>query len=314
MIQYDGKKWIAFLPQMFIMFRKSYNLKKLSAALVITFFYSLSLTAFHIYDTLFFIDTFYVSLLGFILSFFLVFRVNSSYNKWWEGRKQLGKLVNDCRTLALFLNALIDKKDSKKRKFFADHISNFCRALSSHLREKSNVSELISLNKQEHSKLVSALHKPLIICTFIIDEIENLFKNKKIGEIDKRNLKVVTQGFIDVLGACERIQKTPIPFSHNSFIKLFIVIYIIVLPFGLINIFGYLTALAVVLMSYALVGIEVISEEIEDPFGLEANDLPTEHIASVISKNMYEILDTDGSFGEIKTFGVSKINNITILH
>ena len=99
-----------------------------------------------------------------------------------------------------------------------------------------------------------------------------------------------------MLGACERIKATPIPFSHSTFIKLFVIVYIIILPFGLVDVFSYLTIPAVFIMAFALIGIEVISEEIENPFGMDANDLPTEQLSAKIRDNVYEILHVTISF------------------
>jgi len=98
------------------------------------------------------------------------------------------------------------------------------------------------------------------------------------------------------LGVCERIKKTPIPFSHSTFIKLFILIYIFILPFGLVPKFEYLTIPAVMVMAFAMMGIEVISEEIEDPFGEEANSLPTGAMSDGIRESVYEILKVKSKY------------------
>jgi putative membrane protein len=119
----------------------------------------------------------------------------------------------------------------------------------------------------------------------------------RINDFDKLQAKSLVQGFIDVLGICERIKKTPIPFSHSAFIKLFILIYILILPFGLANMFGYLTIPAVMVMAFAMLGIEVISEEIENPFGIDANDLPTGVLADTIRGDVYEILNVGSEVG-----------------
>ncbi len=111
-----------------------------------------------------------------------------------------------------------------------------------------------------------------LICFLKVKEISEA---GMISEFDKMQLRSLIQGSIDVLGICERIKKTPIPFSHSTFIKLFILIYIFILPFGLVPKFEYLTIPAVMVMAFAMMGIEIISEEIEDPFGMEANSLPT---------------------------------------
>jgi putative membrane protein len=98
------------------------------------------------------------------------------------------------------------------------------------------------------------------------------------------------QNFTDVVGACERIKKTPIPFSYSVFIKKFIFFYVMTLPIGYIFALKWLVIPVVVLIFYALASLELIAEEIENPFGTDANDLPAEEICNTIKKSVQEIL------------------------
>ena len=123
-----------------------------------------------------------------------------------------------------------------------------------------------------------------------------MFKNGMISDFDKNRLFNQLQGLIDVLGACERIKKTPIPFSHSTFIKLFIITYLLILPFGIVDKFMWLTIPCCMIMGFALLGVEVISEEIENPFGMDANDLPLGSIGDGIRESVYEILQVKSSF------------------
>jgi putative membrane protein len=292
MIKYDSKSWGKLPGQLYQTFAASYNQKTLLKGMTIVTIYATVITyvnmQFKNYD--YTIDTFFFSLLGIVLGLFLVFRLNSSYDRWWEGRKQWGKLVNDCRTLALNVGSLLDPKDVRHRKSFVMNITNFCLSLKEHLRDNRNLSELIFINKYNYAALEQSEHIPNQIAGFMFNDVEKLFKNGHIVEADKINLKVQLQGLIDVLGACERIKNTPIPFSHSTFIKTFIVVYLLILPFGLVDVFHWLTIPACMVMSYAMIGIEIISEEIENPFGTDANDLPTSHLCTVIGKNVHEIL------------------------
>ena len=92
------------------------------------------------------------------------------------------------------------------------------------------------------------------------------------------------------MGACERIKNTPIPYSYTMYIKKFIFIYIITLPFGFVTTSGYMTVPVVVLISFVLLSVELIAEEIEDPFGKDINDLPTDELSVKIKDNVQEIL------------------------
>lgn len=242
------------------------------------------------------IDSIFFSLIGVILSLFLVFRLNSAYDRWWEGRKLWGKLINDTRTLCLNLNAHLPETEKKRRRFFVRNITNFSLALKWHLRDEDKSDEFIFINKRWLDDVESADHKPNTICSFMYLEIEHMYKEGLITDFDKDRLMDNLQGFTDVLGGCERIKKTPIPFSHSSFIKMFMMLYLVILPFGLVDVFQYLTIPAVMIMGFALIGVEVISEEIENPFGMEANSLPLTAMCDGIRDGAYEILHVNSSF------------------
>ena len=242
------------------------------------------------------IDTVFFSLVGVILSLFLVFRLNTAYDRWWEGRKAWGKLVNDSRSLAFSLNGLIPADDRKRRGFFVKNITNFSQALQWHLRDDVRHDQFIYVNRAYDEELEKAEHVPNMIISYLFIEVEHMAEEKAITDFDKQHVKELLRGFVDVLGVCERIHRTPIPFSHSTFIKLFIILYIFILPFGLVNVFEYLTIPAVIVMAFATLGVEIISEEIENPFGLDANDLPTGRITNTIQENVYEILHVKSNF------------------
>jgi len=302
MIVYDSKTWWTLHKVLFKTFKESYNLRQLLFLVLLTAVYVsvISYVDLEIMHRTFSVDTVFFSLLGVILSLFLVFRLNSAYDRWWEGRKQWGKLVNDCRTLSLNLNSLIPKSEGKRRRFFVKSIANFCIGLQWHLREDIQYGRFIHINKSITEDIEKAQNVPNEIAAQMFNEVESMHKEGLMNDMDKFQLKELLQGLIDVLGACERIKNTPIPFSHSTFIKIFTFVYIGILPFGLIDKFHYLTIPAVIVMGFAMFGIEVISDEIENPFGMDANDLPTGHIADVIRENVYEILQVKSSFEKVK--------------
>ena len=130
------------------------------------------------------------------------------------------------------------------------------------------------MDDQYLNNLRTCPNVPHQIAFQLFEGVEQLQKQHLISEADKINIKQEITAFLDILGACERIRNTPIFFSHSSFFKSFILIYILTLPFGFVNTFLYFTIPAALLVSYALLGVEIISEEIEEPFGKEPNDLP----------------------------------------
>ncbi|WP_276372200.1 bestrophin family ion channel [Chryseolinea sp. H1M3-3] len=233
------------------------------------------------------------SLLGIVLSIVLVFRTNTAYDRWWEGRKQWGSLVNNTRTLATLLHACLPATDKENRFYFARHISNFAIALKEHLRKGVKMDELVHLQAEEIESLNRKQHKPNYIALLIYNKIRVVYGAGALTDADLINIKPQCEALIDILGACERIKKTPIPFSYSVYIKIFISLYGLILPFGLFSDFGFYAIPLTMFIFFAMLGIELMAEEIEDPFGLDCNDLPTGDIALTIKKNVFEILEQE---------------------
>lgn len=229
------------------------------------------------------------SLLGIVLGLFLVFRTNSAYDRWWEGRKLWGGLVNSTRNFALKLNATLPV-ESGDRKWFAQMISNFVIATKEHLRDGVKESELEIEDGGTLTAFVKAKHKPIFFSLLMYQKVEALTKTNILTGFHQINLDKEMKDFIDLMGACERIKKTPIPYSYTMYIKKFLFIYIVTLPFGFLETFGYYTIPTVLLVSFILLSVELIAEEIEDPFGRDVNDLPTDEICVTIKGSAREIL------------------------
>ncbi|CAA9499707.1 MAG: hypothetical protein AVDCRST_MAG96-1902 [uncultured Segetibacter sp.] len=231
------------------------------------------------------------SLLGVVLSILLSFRTNTAYDRWWEGRKLWGELVNNCRNLAVYIHSALPREDKKTRVYLAVRISNFCIVLKEHLRDGVKMEELINLSKTEREVYSSKSFLPGFIAYEIVQSIQNVFKAGGIEPEDHLNIKDHTQALLNIAGACERIRKTPIPFSYNVYLKLCISVYTLCLPFALIPLFGYWSVIMVGFIFFAFIGLEMMAQEIEDPFGLDCNDLSTGDIAHTIKNNVFEILE-----------------------
>jgi len=230
------------------------------------------------------------SLLGIVLGLFLVFRTNSAYDRWWEGRKLWGSMVNSTRNFALKLNAYLESGDRETKIWFAQVIPNFVVASKEHLRKGVQITELDIPDGDFLEKIKEAKHKPNIIAGMMYSRVNKLYESKKLSGDQFRVLDKELKDFIDIIGACERIKNTPIPYSYSMFIKKFVFIYIITLPFGFVTTFEYMTIPTVLLLTFVLLSVELIAEEIEDPFGRDINDLPTDDLATKIKDNIREIL------------------------
>jgi putative membrane protein len=224
-------------------------------------------------------------MLGFVISLLLAYRTNTAYDRWWEGRKLWGALVNNSRNLALKLSAMLtDENDKKYLRFL---IPTYASVLAKHLSDEE-VGQILfdDVTLQiDHQK-----HKPNQVAKALFQKIHDLHKEAKISGEQLIILNGELLSFTEVCGACERIKNTPIPYSYSAFIKKFVFFYVMTLPFGYAFNLGYYVIPVVVFIFYVLASLELIAEEIEDPFGSDANDLPTSKIASNIKKHIEEIL------------------------
>lgn len=225
------------------------------------------------------------NMLGFVISLLLVFRTNTAYDRWWEGRKMWGGLVNNSRNLAIKLSVFL--KDADDKAIMRRLIPAYAQVLNQHLKNADISHELFddATLAPDHYK-----HKPNQIAKTMIGKVNELYKDGKITGDQLIVLNSEIQSFTDICGACERIKNTPIPYSYSAFIKKFIFAYVLTLPFGYVFQLGYYVVPVVVFIFYVLASLELIAEEIEDPFGDDPNDLPTEKIADNIRKNVEELL------------------------
>ncbi|TDH28674.1 hypothetical protein EXU57_00935 [Segetibacter sp. 3557_3] len=237
------------------------------------------------------LDVTVFSLLGVVLSILLSFRTNTAYDRWWEGRKLWGELVNNCRNMAAYLHSTLPDEDLSSRRFIAFRLSNFCIVLKGHLRNSIEMKELLSVSEEDIRVYSTKSHLPSFIAYEIMHHIQGFLKAGEIRGEDLINLHEHSKALLNIAGACERIRKTPIPFSYNVYLKLFITVYALCLPFALIPMFHYWSVLLVGFVFFAFIGLELMAEEIEDPFGLDCNDLPIAEIANNIKKNIFEIFE-----------------------
>ncbi|MDG1873619.1 MAG: bestrophin family ion channel [Mariniblastus sp.] len=230
------------------------------------------------------------SILGFVLSLLVVFRTNTAYDRWWEGRKMWGALVNNTRNLSVKINAFLPESCQAEKEFFRAMIGNFPTALKEHLREGIKLNEIEEVEEFKPSIFrADQQHVPNLMIQSLYRKTKSLVDS---GHLSGDELIVVDKelkSFFDIMGACERIKNTPIPFSYSIFLKKFIFFYIVTLPIGFVAYFEYWAIPISVFVFYVLVSLEIIAEEIEMPFGRDANDLPTQKLADMMRRNVNEI-------------------------
>ena len=229
-------------------------------------------------------------LLGFAISMLLVFRTNTAYERWWEGRKLWGALVNCSRNLAVKLQAFLDPEDQQNREWFAQVIGLFASELRLHLlREQTR----LALDERPHPELPDldrAKHVPVQLVTSLMQRLHRLQQAGQLSENQLLLMNPDVTALLDICGACERIKNTPIPYTYTAFIKKFIVAYSLTLPLGYVFVLSWLAVPVVVFVFYVLASLELIAEQIEDPFGYDSNDLPMDRLSQTITSNVKDIL------------------------
>jgi len=287
MVQYNPKDWITFIFR----FHESDTFRQLIPMMIFIGLYSggiayLELEYWNLSEKSHVKNlTLLHTTVGFVLSLLLAYRTNTAYDRWWEGRKQWGTLVNNSRNLALKLAVILT--DEKDRSYFRATIPAFSSVLAKHLLNEEvgkMLFEGLDLEIDHHK------HRPNQVAKMIFQKANDLYKTGKITGDQLIVISTELRSFTDVCGACERIKNTPIPYSYSAFIKRFIFFFVMTLPFGFVFSLGYYVIPVVIFIFYVLASLELIAEEIEDPFGNDPNDLPMKKIASNIKKHVEELL------------------------
>jgi len=292
MLQYNPKAWVSFIFR----FHKADTLRKLLPMILLIGIYSGAIAYFEInywkWNENNKVKNIVLmhSLLGFVISLLLVFRTNTAYDRWWEGRKLWGALINNSRNLALKMNALLARNDSNSRLFYKSIIPQFAIALKNHLRSESTRLELDEGLHEDLGGIDHSKHMPNQLASVLFKKTNSLFESGKIKGEQLIVLNNELQSLTDISGACERIKNTPIPISYSSFLKKFIFFYVMTLPWGYVFNLGYLVIPVVCFIFYVLASLELVAEEIEDPFGVDSNDLPMDRMCENIQKQISELL------------------------
>jgi ion channel-forming bestrophin family protein len=293
MINYNTKDWLIFIFR----FPRVDTFRKLFPLMIVISLYSFGIAYIEM-EVLKLSEnshaknvTLMHNLLGFVISMLLVFRTNTAYDRWWEGRKLWGSLTNNSRNLALKLSPIL--KDPVDRAFFRSTISSYSIVLKDHLRREQSRIELfdtVSKKNVSTTEVNQSKHLPNQVALLMFDKINTLMEAKKITGEQLLFLNLELLSFTDICGACERIRNTPIPYSYSMFIKKFIFFYVMTLPIGYVFSLGYYVIPVVTFVFYVLASLELIAEEVEEPFGRDGNDLPLDKMSENIQKHVSEIL------------------------
>jgi putative membrane protein len=241
---------------------------------------------------------------GTALGLLLVFRTNSSYDRYWEGRRLWGGIVNETRNLIRGASAHL-RTDRELLHELTRWTAVFPQAAARGLRGETGIGPLSADLPAADVAEVSAAQHPALTVSLRMTEVLNRARQR--GHISDfifvefdRNVREL----VNHMGGCERIRKTPLPFAYVVHLRRALVLYCYTLPFALVSSYGWYTILDVLVIAYVFFGIEEIGVEIEGPFGTDENDLPLEDICETIHRNLYAIAGIEKSAPEIMPEGL----------
>jgi putative membrane protein len=209
-----------------------------------------------------------------LLGVLLAFRNKEAYERWWEGRKLWGQLVNDSRNWAMKVKSFAAISTGECL-HLGTMLCDFAFALKRHLRQRS------------------ARHQPLEIAGRLFHLLHRWQSEKKLTEIERLMLDPHARALMDICGACERIQSSPVPLSYRSLLRHGTILYLLTAPWFMAGEFGYWGIGLIGLIAYFLLGTELTAESIEDPFGHDGDDLELSKYCQTVRNSVAEILQVE---------------------
>jgi putative membrane protein len=237
------------------------------------------------------LDTAPFTLIGVSLAIFLAFRNNASYDRYWEARKLWGHLLIVTRSLTTQLNSYAPRdREDVQRDLFIDRVIALVYALKHQLRGTDASADLARyLPVQEAAALHAKHYQPVALLNTLRQSLGGM---QRSGALSGNTVWMCDQQINElstVIGACERIANTPLPFAYGVLLHRTVYAYCILLPFGLVDSIGAATPLISVFVSYTLIALEAIASEISDPFGTQPNNLALDSLTRTIERSLLEL-------------------------
>ncbi len=248
------------------------------------------------------------AILGSALAIFLAFRNNNAYSRWWEARTLWGSIVNNSRIFARQIIANADNA-AQTGKASAEQVTAFktemifrqiafAHALRLQLRVQKDHSSYQHLLSKEEFELVCTKQNPANYLLLIQGKrIKEAMKAELLGAFDNISLEPTLAGFSNFQGGCERIKNTPLLRQYHYFTRLFLLVFMIVLPFSLIADFTrmnlpWMMIPVSILVSFVFGVMGKVGEVNEDPFENRITDVPLTAICNTIERDLKEMNGT----------------------
>lgn len=234
-----------------------------------------------------------------VLSLLLIFRTNTAYDRFWEGRKLWGALVNTVRNLARGIWIVIEEPQATRRaekEAALRLVVAFAVAMKLHLRREPVNEELMALMSSfQYFKLKDTNHPSLEIAFWVEDYLQHQYELNRVNAYQLTRLQNLVDELVNILGGCERILKTPLPLSYAIYLKQLLVLYSLILPLELVSGLSWWTGPVMAFISFIFFGIEELASELENPFGHDPNDLPLDFICNTLLRNIESLVENASS-------------------
>lgn len=230
--------------------------------------------------------------LGIAISILLSYKINQSYNRWWEARTIWGAIVNDSRSLVLQLPLYLNENDELLRKIAHYQIA-WCYALDKSLRKQDVLSGWENLlNKEDLEKIKKQSNIPLAINQLQTEAVRKLYEKKTIEEFARTQLEVTLTRLVASMGKCERIKNTVFPPTYGQALNISIYLFVVFLslsPVLQLNLFLQIIILLSISMLFFI--LQKLAHQLQDPFDNHETDTPMTSLSRTIEINIRQLLD-----------------------
>jgi putative membrane protein len=234
-------------------------------------------------------------ILGTVISLLLGFRSNQAYDRWWEARHIWGAIENDSRSLARQITAFTpvgfenDVTDIFRKRVLNRQVA-WCYALGRHLRGQNAAKGLEKyLGKKELEYLRSMDNIPAALIDLTGKDLQLALEEGWINRFQQVEIDRTLSKLCDSMGKCERIKNTVFPSTYSLYIHLALILFIALLPFGVIEYFGLFEVPLVIAIAACFILIEKMAIYLQDPFENKPTDTPMTTIAQTIERNMVQL-------------------------
>lgn len=230
--------------------------------------------------------------IGTAISILLSFKLNQSYDRWWEARKVWGSIVNDSRTLVIQLQTLVRSGNEAQIKKMAHRQIAWCYALVKSLRGLTHAEDTDGLVTSEDLERVQKhVNKPLALLQLQAQDLKALRESTQIDPYSYIQLDNTLVRLCDSQGKAERIKNTVFPVTYRLFLHAIIYLFVVTLSISLKDVAMYIELPLLLIISSAFFLLERSATHMQDPFENRPTDTPMSTIARTIEINIRQLLN-----------------------